>query len=104
MRNLGIKPGDRVIVLLPNCPEVIFAYQATMLIGAVVVPVLFLLQPEEVKHILNDSGAVAAFTSVPFMEKITEAAEGNETFKHLILVGEKEPNITGAHWYSDIIA
>ncbi len=104
LRNLGIKPGDRVIVLLPNCPEVIFAYQAIMLIGAVVVPVLFLLQPEEVKHILSDSGAVAAFTSVPFMEKITEAAKGNETFKHLILVGEKEPSITGAHWYSDIIA
>jgi len=104
LKELGIKPGDRVIVLLPNCPEVIFAYQALLLIGAVVVPVLFLLQPEEIKHILDDSGAVAAFTNPAFMDKVVQAAEGNEKFKHLILVGEKDPGISDVLWYNDLVA
>lgn len=103
LKELGIKPGDRVMVMLPNSPAVVISYQAILRIGAVVLPVLFLLQSEEIKHILNDSGAVAAITSLPFMEKIVEASQGNQTLKYIILVGEKAdvPNVL---WYSDLIA
>lgn len=103
LKGLGVKRGDRVMVMLPNSPAVVVSYQAILRIGAVVVPVLFLLQPEEIKHILNDSGAVAAITSLPFMEKLVEAREGNRTFKHLILVGEKA-DVPDVLWYSDLIA
>jgi long-chain acyl-CoA synthetase len=63
LRRLGIEPGDRVVVFLTNCPEVLQAYAGILKAGGVVVPVLFLLGPEEVRHILADSGAKAAITS-----------------------------------------
>ncbi len=43
LRRLGVAPGDRVVVMLPNCPEVLQAYAAILKAGAVVVPVIFLL-------------------------------------------------------------
>src|SRR3990170_6909277 len=63
LRRLGIGPDDRVVVMLPNCPEVTQAYGAILKLGAVIVPVIFLLTPEEVRHILADSGARLAITS-----------------------------------------
>src|SRR5581483_10929595 len=36
LRSLGIEKGDRVLVMLPNCPEVLVAYQAIARAGAVI--------------------------------------------------------------------
>ena len=57
LREAGIEPGDRVVVLMANCPEVAIAYNAIWRAGAVVTPVIFLLPPTELEHILRDSGA-----------------------------------------------
>src|SRR5581483_9372859 len=51
LRNLGIEQGDRVLVMMPNCPEVVIAYQAIARAGAVIIPVLPLLKPLEVHYI-----------------------------------------------------
>jgi long-chain acyl-CoA synthetase len=63
LRRLGVGPGDRVVVLLPNCPEVLQAYAAILKTGAVVVPVIFLLSPAEVRHILDHAGAALVITA-----------------------------------------
>jgi long-chain acyl-CoA synthetase len=63
LRRLGVEPGDRVVVMLPNCPEVLQAYTAIWKLGAVIVPVVFLLGAEEVRHILEHSGAKVLVTS-----------------------------------------
>jgi long-chain acyl-CoA synthetase len=63
LRRRGIGPGDRIVVLMPNCPEVLQAYAGIAKTGAVIVPVIFLLNPDEVRHILADSGAKLAITS-----------------------------------------
>ncbi|MEK7701721.1 MAG: long-chain fatty acid--CoA ligase [candidate division NC10 bacterium] len=70
LRRLGIGPGDRIVVMLPNCPEVMQAYAAILKLGAVIVPVIFLLNPEEVRHILADSGARLAITSPELAPKL----------------------------------
>jgi long-chain acyl-CoA synthetase len=57
LREAGIEPGDRVVVLMANCPEVGIAYNALWRVGGVVTPVIFLLPPTELEHILRDSGA-----------------------------------------------
>ena len=59
----GIEPGDRVVVMLANCPEVLQAYTAILKLGAVIVPVVFLLGAEEVRHILAHSEAKLLITS-----------------------------------------
>src|SRR5207248_8824058 len=45
LRELGVGAGDRVAVMTPNCPEVGVTYGACWRIGAVTIPILFLLAP-----------------------------------------------------------
>jgi long-chain acyl-CoA synthetase len=63
LRRLGLGADDRVVVMLPNGPEVLQAYAAILKLGAVIVPVVFLLGPEEIRHILEHSGAKLLLTS-----------------------------------------
>ncbi len=67
---LGVGAGDRVLVLLPNCPEVLQAYGGILKAGAVIVPVVFLLGPDEVRHILADSEAKVVVTAPEFVDKL----------------------------------
>ncbi|MGP3959307.1 class I adenylate-forming enzyme family protein [Nonomuraea sp. 3N208] len=69
----GIRPGDRVVVMMANSPEVPLIYQALWAAGAVVTPVVFLVGAEELRHILLDSGAAAIVTS-PELEETVRAA------------------------------
>ncbi|QYC45355.1 Long-chain-fatty-acid--CoA ligase [Nonomuraea coxensis DSM 45129] len=68
----GVRPGDRVAVMMANSPEVPVLYQALWAAGAVVTPVVFLVGAEELRHILLDSGAVAVVTS-PELEATVRA-------------------------------
>ncbi len=69
LRALGVGPGDRVAVVMANCPEVSQVYQAVWRAGAVVTPVVFLVTADELRHVLNDSGAVAVVTSPELVPK-----------------------------------
>lgn len=63
LAELGVRPGDRVAVFAPNCPEWHVADFAIQGIGAVTVPVYFHESPERLVYILNDSGARIAMTA-----------------------------------------
>jgi len=63
LREWGIGKGDRVAILSENRPEWTVADFATLLIGAVTVPVYATLTPEQTAFILRDSGARAIFVS-----------------------------------------
>ena len=39
LKRLGVKKGDRIIIQMPNCPEVLQSFHAAYAIGAVVVPI-----------------------------------------------------------------
>jgi long-chain acyl-CoA synthetase len=58
----GVTKGDRVSLYLPNIPEFIFCYIATLKIGAIAVSVNPMLKSNELKYILNDSGSVLLCT------------------------------------------
>jgi long-chain acyl-CoA synthetase len=70
LRRLGLGPGDRAVVLLPNCPEVLQCYRAILALGGVIVPVVFLLSPDEVRHILADSEAKVVVTAPELLGKL----------------------------------
>jgi long-chain acyl-CoA synthetase len=59
----GIKAGDRVGLLMENRPEWAVADYAILSIGAVTVPLYCSYRPQDMSYVLNDSGAVAIFTS-----------------------------------------
>ena len=73
---LGVRHGDRVVVVMANCPEVGLAYGALWRAGAVPTPALFLLTEDELRHVITDSGAVAAVTTPEFLDKVRAAAGG----------------------------
>ena len=73
---LGVKPGDRVVICMANCPEVALTYAGLWRAGAVPTPVLFLLTEEEIRHVVQDSGAVACVTTPEFFPKVAAAAPG----------------------------
>ena len=58
---LGIAPGDRVAVMLPNVPAFPIAFYGALGAGAVVVPMNPLLKSREVAYHLSDSGATVLF-------------------------------------------
>jgi long-chain acyl-CoA synthetase len=74
LRDLGVRPGDRVVVLMANCPEVGIAYNAIWRTGAVVTPAIFLLPPSELAHIVSDSGARLILASPELADTAREAA------------------------------
>jgi long-chain acyl-CoA synthetase len=85
----GVRPGDRVVVMLPNCPEVMQAYAAILKLGAVVVPVVFLLGPREVRHILDHSEARLLITS----PELADRAAGWPG--RVVLLGGEAPGALG---------
>jgi len=54
---LGVGPGTRVAVMLPNCPQAVIAYYAVLLLGGTVVMVNPTYTPRELSHQLKDAGA-----------------------------------------------
>ena len=92
---LGISPGERVVVLMANCPEVGIAYSAIWRAGAVVTPVVFLVSPPELHHILTDSGAVAVVTTPELLATVTAAAAGAPRLRHVIVVGGGSDSLPG---------
>ncbi|MFD7320266.1 long-chain fatty acid--CoA ligase [Streptomyces sp. NPDC059875] len=74
LRAAGVKPGDRVAVLLPNTTEFLRVYYGALAAGATVVPVHALLVAEEVRYVLEHSGAVAIVSGGPLWPVAEEAA------------------------------
>jgi len=71
LQGLGVQPGDRVALLLPNSPQFIIAYYAILKAGAVVVALNPLYTAHELLFHLNDSGATTAITIPLFLEKVS---------------------------------
>ena len=57
LRNLGVKKGDRVALLLVSSPQYIIAFYAALKVGAIVTPISPMYVSVEIKHQLEDSGS-----------------------------------------------
>ena len=75
VRGLGIRPGDRVALLLPNFPGYLIAYYGLLKAGAVVVPLNPLYTAHELTFHFNDSGAETVVTIPMFAAKVAEVAK-----------------------------
>lgn len=76
LRRFGLRKGDRVAIVHRNAPEFVIAYFAANRLGAIAVPINFMVQKaDELAYMLNDSGAVGAFTQSEFLKGMTAAAE-----------------------------
>lgn len=74
LRDRGIKPGDRVAILIPNIPQFVFAYYGILTLGACVVPIHSLLKSEEIAYALQDSDAKLLIAAAPLIGEGLPAA------------------------------
>src|SRR5205823_3789370 len=89
-RDAGLKPGERVVVCMANCPEVGLTYNAVWRAGAANTPVLFLLSEDELRHVLSDSEAAYIVTTPEFLAKTVAAATGVGSLRGVIVLGSTE--------------
>ena len=76
LSSLGIRKGDKVATILPNCLELLEVYWAAAKTGAVVVPLSTLLLEKAMQTLLQDSDSVLLITNSAFVEKINHIRSG----------------------------
>jgi long-chain acyl-CoA synthetase len=87
LRDAGLRPGERVVVCMANCPEVGLTYSAVWRAGAATTPVLFLLSEEELRHVLTDSEAAYVVTTPEFLPKVVASSAGVTTLRGIVVAG-----------------
>ena len=102
LRDYGVQPGDRVLAMLPNLPEMPALLQGIWTLGATAVPIMPLWTALEAGHALRDSGATVAVTVPPLAERLSEAAAETTSLRHLLVFGESDApraeNIVSRLW------
>lgn len=97
----GITPGNKVVVMLPNCPEVLVGYQGILRSGAVIVPVIPLLPGKELNHILLNCDAAAIITNRDIFIKNEDMLKSLAILRHVIIVDGEAP--AGTISYRDML-
>jgi fatty-acyl-CoA synthase len=85
---LGVRKGDRVMLDMQNCPQLVIAHFAILRANAVVVPVNPMNRAEELKHYINDPDAKVAITTADLAAEIAKASNAlppAERLAHLIV-------------------
>ncbi|MCB9750710.1 MAG: long-chain fatty acid--CoA ligase [Myxococcales bacterium] len=107
LKQLGVKPGQHVALMLPNVPHFTIAYFGSHYAASPVVPLNVLLTPDEIAYHLEDSDAVALIVWEGFLPQAQAGFQRVEQCQHLI-VAKADPKDTsapdGAHNMSALLA
>jgi O-succinylbenzoate-CoA ligase len=96
-RELGVKQGDRVALLLMNGPEFLENFFAIAKLGAVCVPLNWRLVADELQFILKDSGASTVIFGSEFAQTVAELEKRGATeVRHWVRVGPETSPVAGA--------
>lgn len=93
LTGLGIEPGDRVAVQLPNLPQFVIAIWGILKAGAVPTPMNPMLRKREIAYQLQDSGAKLILGLVHFLDEIEAAVQEVDGRKiEIVTVGGESPH------------
>ncbi len=90
LRANGIAQGDRVGILLPQCPETAIAHVAVYKLGAIAIPLFTLFGPEALEYRLANSGAKAIVTDQANADKVLQIRSQLPDLKLLFVSGRKD--------------
>lgn len=94
LRELGVRAGDTVAILLPNVLDFPRVYYAALAVGATIVPVHLLLTADEMAYVLRDSGTDVLISHTSQVANAAAAAAAAGT--RLVTVGPVPPDHTPA--------
>lgn len=86
---MGIKKGDRVLLMLPRIPEWYVAMMGMIKLGVIPMPTSVLVTSDDVKFRVNQSEAILAVTSMEHVTKVAEVQHECPLLRHYIVVGGK---------------
>ena len=92
LKSLGIQKGDKVALMLPNCPEFVISYFAILKIGAVVVTLNAMSTAYELHYLLGNSDAKALITTLSLEKRFEEIKADLPLCRHLIATGGLQNN------------
>ena len=89
---LGVGPGDVVAIWVPNWLEGALAYQAALMLGATVVPIIHIYGPHEVGFVLRQSGARVLvlpdrWRNIDYRERF-DALVDVPSLEHVVVIGD----------------
>jgi long-chain acyl-CoA synthetase len=88
LTNLGVRRGQKVLVMLPNVPEFVVAYYGILKVGAVVVPTNVMYKARELEFLLTDSESVACITTEDCFGELRDAFRAVGSCRDLIVVSD----------------
>ncbi|HYK83594.1 MAG TPA: benzoate-CoA ligase family protein [Gemmatimonadales bacterium] len=91
LRELGVRMEERVLLLLPDCPEFVYAFWGTLKTGAVAIPTNTLLTARDYEYMLNDSRAGVAIVGAEFAAAIEALRPRLPFLRHLVVTGRPSP-------------
>ncbi len=91
LADLGLRRGHRIALMLPNVPQFPLVYYALLKLGVWVVPINVLFKENEIRFVLEDSGAEGFVAWEGFSSRLLPALAGLKPRRWQIFLGEKIP-------------
>jgi benzoate-CoA ligase family protein len=85
-RQLGVRMEDRVVLVLLDSPEFVYAFWGAIKIGAVPVPTNTLLTPRDYEYVLDDSRAEVVVVDGSLLERLEPVWAGARYLRHVVVV------------------
>ncbi|MGB3680909.1 MAG: long-chain fatty acid--CoA ligase [Rubrobacteraceae bacterium] len=82
---IGVEKGDRVALMLPNCPQYVVGFFATVRLGAIVTQLNPMYVEREIEHILTDSGAETIVVYADMYERVKNVLPAS-SLKNVVVV------------------
>src|ERR1700687_4795622 len=90
LREVGVELEDRVLIVLPDCPEFVWTWFGAARIGAVITMVNPLLPADDYRYYLQYTRARAAIVHESFLKPFNEAASGAEHLRAVLVVSNED--------------
>jgi len=88
LRGLGIRPEERILLLMLDSPEMVFAFFGAIKIGAVPIPTNTLWTSSDYEFLLRDSRAAVVVVSAALYPRIADVVPRCPWVRHVLVVGE----------------
>ncbi len=85
LRAIGVKPGDRVTICMPNCPQTVIMFYAVNLMGGIANMIHPLSSENEIEFFINHSKSVCALTMDMFYAKFEAIRKNLKTLRTLVI-------------------
>ena len=92
LRGIGVRPEDRVLLLLLDGPEFVYSFFGAIKIGAVPVPLNTLWKPDDYEYVIRDSRAAILIVSAELLACVERIPTGHRrSLRQIVVVGGGEP-------------